>query len=199
MPELHVTAALDPNDTRASFDGRDATTDAPGVGWMLVVGAVALVAIKPFLDIPGEKSAADKIDLGMLATVAGAALMIGSLLIVSVASIRLPARVLVGPAVIAGLLLLSLVNMVAALDRSDLFAIFALPKPELFGPYKPPAQGMTTEAVRLLVTFAPVFLLATFLVRQSWVPERYIRWTIVVFMAGSLVHCMIAWLQVAGL
>jgi hypothetical protein len=195
MAELHASRAVG---VRPFLRADVAAEQAPGVAWLMVIGAVALLAAKPLLDIPGEKTASDNIDLGMLATVLGALLMIGSLVVVSAASLRLPLQAVIGPAAILGMLLLSLVNMVAAADRSDLFAIFALPRPELFGPYVPPARGMMTEAARLLVTFAPVFLLATFLVRRSWVPERYVRWTVTVFTLGAIVHCAIAWLQFAG-
>jgi hypothetical protein len=59
-------------------------------------------------------------------------------------------------------------------------------------------EGTLSTTFTLLASFAPVTLLAVVFLWRSWFATEKLRWTVLVFLFGTLVHCVIAVLQTAG-
>lgn len=162
--------------------------------------ALALIGIKPLLDIPGEKIPQDTVDAGLIGTAIGAMLMIVALVVVSVLRRRLPARLLPGLVALLILGLLSAVSLFLVSTRDDFLQIFTVTGlRDIFGPYIPPRNGIITQAAQFGSGFAPVALLALVLIKPDWFSLRRIRWVLWAVLIGTLAHSVIAWLQVAGL
>ncbi|MEU5720714.1 hypothetical protein ABZ783_02670 [Micromonospora sp. NPDC047738] len=166
---------------------------------IMVVLAMAVIGVKPFIDVFGAKVPEDTVDAGMVATVIGALLMAGAFVAVAVMSKRLPRGLT--PALAALLLigLFSVIDLLAVSARDDFLQIFTTTHVrEIFGPYIRPEGGIITAAAQLAVGFAPVALLAVMLVKPEWFSLDRLRWVLLLVVIGTVVHCVIAWLQVAG-
>ncbi|WP_111136257.1 hypothetical protein [Micromonospora deserti] len=168
------------------------------VARILASGALVLVAVKPLLDI-GEKGGSSGLDLGVLITTLGAMCMFAALAVVSLGARRLPHRALLLIAAgLALLLVLTAVSYLAASARADLLSLFDVRRYSIYGPAQEPASAIPAEAMRLVVGFAPIALLGLMLMRRDWFPVRRLALVAAVVVAAAVVHCVLAWLQVAG-
>ncbi|MEU5780472.1 hypothetical protein [Micromonospora lupini] len=164
----------------------------------LAVGALALVAVKPLLDI-GEKDAGGGIDLGVVLTAVGAALMIAAYGLVALGARRLPPRpLLLVAGALALLLVSSAVSYLLVGARGDLLDLFDVRRYPIYGAHLEPRSAIPAEALRLVVGFAPIALLGLLLMRRSLISSRRLVLVTGVVLAGAIVHCVLAWLQVAG-
>ncbi|TDC58042.1 hypothetical protein E1258_21160 [Micromonospora sp. KC207] len=160
--------------------------------------ALALIAVKPLLDI-GERDAGGGVDLGVLLSAVGAGCMVAALAAAVLATRRLPPRpVLAMLLALALLLVVSGFSYLVAGPRADLLALFDIRRYSIYGPHLDPATAIPAEAVRLLVSFAPVALIGMMLTRPDRFPARRLAMVAAVVLAGAVVHCALAWLQVAG-
>ncbi|MBQ0900505.1 hypothetical protein [Micromonospora sp. U21] len=167
--------------------------------WFLVATALALIGLKPLFDIPGEKTAHDTVDLGFVASTAGAVLMVAAFVLVVAMTRRLPGKVTPALVALLTLGLLSVVSLLAVPAREafiDQFAVTGLR--DIFGPYVPPARGTLTQAAQLAVGFAPITLIAVMYAKPEWFTMDRIRWVLQLVLLGAVAHSVIAWLQVAG-
>ncbi|MEV4410921.1 hypothetical protein [Catellatospora sp. NPDC049609] len=160
--------------------------------------SLALIAIKPFLDIVSEKSAANAVDLGVLLTVAGSGCMVVAFAIVAWDLRTVPGSLLVAIFGVAFVLLLSVFAYLATSGRADLLALFDVRRTSIYGGYIAPHSGIVNEAVRTFTGFAPLLLLPVLLRRPQWFAVGRLRLVTGVILAGAFVHSLIAWLQVAG-
>jgi hypothetical protein len=180
-----------------------ASSDAPAtrierLARHAVTGALALVAVKPLLDV-GESKAGDAVDVGVVVTVLGAVLMLGALAAVVHAGRRLPARSLLFMLVaLVAMLVMSGIDYLAVPARADLLDLFDIRRYSIYGPHLEPTSAIPAEALRLVVGFAPLALLGLVLLRPGWFPSRRLALVAGVVVAGAVVHCVLAWLQVAG-
>ncbi|MFG3710304.1 hypothetical protein [Micromonospora sp. NPDC047730] len=169
------------------------------VARFLATAALVLVAVKPLLDI-GEKDAGGGFDLGVLLTALGAACMVVALGVVAIGARRLPPRSIL---LVAGgltlLLVLSAVSYLAVPAREDLLNLFDVRRYSIYGPPQEATSAIPAEAMRLVVGFAPIALLGLMLMRRDWFPVRVLGLVAGAVVAGAVVHCLLAWLQVAGL
>ncbi|MFG1887594.1 hypothetical protein ACGFIR_06945 [Micromonospora sp. NPDC049051] len=186
---------------RPPFPRRDPAAPVPRheqVARHLATAALVLVAVKPLLDI-GEKDAGGGFDLGVLLTALGALCMVTALAVVAVGARHLPPRPLL---LIAGgltlLLVLSAVSYLAAPARGELLNLFDVRRYSIYGPPQEPGSAIPAEAMRLVVGFAPIALLGLMFMRRDWFPVRRLALVAGVVIAGTVVHCVLAWLQVAG-
>ncbi|MFI2662687.1 hypothetical protein [Micromonospora carbonacea] len=164
----------------------------------LAAAALALIAVKPLLDI-GERDAGGGVDLGVLLSAVGAGCMLAALAAAVLAARRLPPRpVLAMLLALALLLVVSGFSYLAAGPRADLLALFDIRRYPIYGPRLDPASAIPAEAVRLLVSFAPVALIGMALLSPARFPVRRLAGVAAVVLAGAVVHCALAWLQVAG-
>lgn len=163
-----------------------------------VAGALALIAVKPLLDM-GESKAGDHLDIGVVSTLLGAVLMLGALALAVYASRRLPARPLLFMLVaLVALLVLSGIDYLAVPAREDLLALFDVRRYSIYGPHLEPTGAIAAEALRLVVGFAPLALLGLVLLWPAAIPQRQLALVVGVVVAGAVAHCVLAWLQVAG-
>ncbi|PWR08649.1 hypothetical protein DKT68_14705 [Micromonospora acroterricola] len=164
----------------------------------LATAALALVAVKPLLDI-GEKDAGGGIDLGVVLTAIGAALMIAAFGLVALGARRMPPRpLLLMAGGLALLLVMSAVSYLLVGARDDLLDLFNVRRYPIYGAHVEPTQAIPAEALRLIVGFAPIALLGLMLMRRSFISSRRIALVAGVVLLGAVVHCVLAWLQVAG-
>ncbi|MCW3815476.1 hypothetical protein ONA91_13535 [Micromonospora sp. DR5-3] len=165
---------------------------------LAVIGALALIAVKPLFDL-GESKAGDSVDLGVITTVVGALLMLAALAAAVLAGRRLPARALLFMLVaLVAMLVISGIAYLAAPARADLLALFDVRRYSIYGPHLEPTSAIPAEALRLVVGFAPLALLGLMLLQRDWIPQRWLALVAGVVVAGAVVHCVLAWLQVAG-
>lgn len=165
----------------------------------MVILAMAVVGVKPFFDLFGKKVPEDTVDSGMVATVIGALFMVGALVAAVVMSKRFPKPL--APALVALILLgvFSVVGLLAVPAREDFLEVFRTANvAQLFGPYIRPESGVVTQAAQLAVGFAPVALLAVLLIKPAWFSTGRLRWVLLLVVFGAVAHCVVAWLQVAG-
>lgn len=161
--------------------------------------AMMFIGVKSFFDIFGEKVAADTVDAGMVATVIGALLMVGSFVATIIALRRFPTTL--APSVIAVLILglFSIVGLLAISARADFVQIFATADVrEIFGPHVSPKSGVITQGAQLAVGFAPIALMAVMFVKPDWFSLERLRWVLLLVILGAVAHSVIAWLQVVG-
>ncbi|MEU1246429.1 O-antigen ligase family protein [Micromonospora arida] len=161
--------------------------------------AMAVVGVKSFFDIFGEKVAADTVDAGMVVTVIGALLMVGSFVAVIIAAKRFPTTL--APSLIAVLIigLFSIIGLLAIPAREDFVQIFATADVrEIFGPHVAPKSGVITQGAQLAVGFAPIALLAVMFFKPDWFTLERLRWVLLAVILGAVAHSVIAWLQVVG-
>ncbi|WP_433390599.1 hypothetical protein [Micromonospora sp. KLBMP9576] len=164
----------------------------------LATAALVLVAVKPLLDI-GEQDAGGGFDLGVLLTALGAACMVAALGVAALGARRMPPRpVLVMAGGLTLLLVLSAVSYLAVPAREDLLELFDVRRYSIYGSPQDPMRAIPAEAMRLVVGFAPIALIALMLMRRDWFPVRRLALVAGVIVAGAVVHCVLAWLQVAG-
>ncbi|MEH1165416.1 hypothetical protein V6V47_08525 [Micromonospora sp. CPCC 205539] len=164
----------------------------------LVTAALALVAVKPLLDI-GEKDAGGGVDLGVVLTAIGAALMIAAYGLVALGARRLPPRpLLLMAGGLALLLVMSAVSYLLIGARADLLDLFDVRRYPIYGTHLEPTRAIPAEALRLIVGFAPIALLGLMLVRRGFISTRRLVLVTGVVLLGAIVHCVLAWLQVAG-
>ncbi|MGW4291828.1 O-antigen ligase family protein [Micromonospora chersina] len=180
-----------------------ASSDAPAtrierLARHAVTGALALVAVKPLLDV-GESKAGDALDVGVVVTVLGALLMLGTLAAVVYAGRRLPARPLLYMLVaLVAMLVMSGIDYLAVPARQDLLELFDVRRYSIYGPHLEPTSAIPAEALRLVVGFAPLALLGLALLRPGWLRSRRLAVVAGVVVVAAVVHCVLAWLQVAG-
>lgn len=161
------------------------------------IGALVLVAIKPLFDI-GEKNTGG-VDAGVVLTAVGAVLMVGGLAAAVLAGRRLPARPLLFMLVaLIAMLVMSGISYLAIPTRADLLDLFDVRRYSIYGPHLEAAQAVPAEALRLVVGFAPLALLGLMLLRRDWFPQRRLALIAGIVVAGAVIHCVLAWLQVAG-
>ncbi|MFC0005674.1 hypothetical protein [Micromonospora siamensis] len=167
--------------------------------WYLIVVSLLIIGLKPLLDIPGKKVPYDTVDAGMIATTIGAGLMGLALLLLFVVHRGVPARLLPVVVALVGLGLLSVVDLLLVPARDGFLQQFEVDGlRDIFGSYVPPTKGTITQAAQLVVGFAPVALLVAMVFTPHWFPAERIRQVLLLVLLGTAVHCLIAWLQVAG-
>ncbi|WP_143193813.1 hypothetical protein [Micromonospora sp. CB01531] len=167
--------------------------------WILTAVSLVIVGSKPLLDIPGPKVQYDTVDLGMVGSSVGALFMALALGLVALSVRRLPPGL--APALAALLLLglLSVLDLLLLAPRDEFLQTFAATGlRDIFGSYVPPKKGIVTQAAQLAVGFAPVALFAVLLLKPEWFSVEWMRWVTLLVVGGAVVHCLIAWLQVAG-
>ncbi|MFI7075691.1 hypothetical protein ACIBO1_00165 [Micromonospora sp. NPDC049903] len=162
-----------------------------------MTAALVLLAVKPLLDI-GE-GGGDGLDVGVLLSALGAGLMIGALCLFLLDVRRLPPRpLLLMAAGLVVLLILSAISYLAVPARSDLLEFFDVRRHAIYGPGQDPASAIPAEAMRMVVGFAPLALIALMVLRRDWFPVRRLGLVAGVVVLGAVVHSVLAWLQVAG-
>lgn len=181
----------------SSGRGRAPESRTERVARLLAYSSLVLVAIKPLLDI-GESSAAAGLDVGVVSSALGAVLMTSAYGLILADSRQLPpSALLVALAAVLAMLVMSCLSYVLVPVRSDLLAMFNVRRYAIYGPHLEPASAIPTEAMRLIVGFAPIALLGLVLARRSWFSVHRLSVVMYILMAGAAVHCVLAWLQVA--
>ncbi|MGW5666816.1 hypothetical protein [Micromonospora sp. NPDC003776] len=170
------------------------------VAWILTALSLVIVGVKPLLDIPGPKVPYDTVDAGMVATLIGALFMALALGLVVFRVRRVSAGLALALGALLLLGLLSAIDMLLLAPRDEFVQTFAATGlRDIFGSYVPPEKGITTQAAQVAVGFAPVALFAVMLIKRDWFTAEWMRWVTLLVVAGAVVHCLIAWLQVAGI
>ncbi|MER7457601.1 hypothetical protein [Micromonospora sp. NPDC126480] len=165
----------------------------------MAILALALIGVKPFFDLFGKKVPEDTVDSGMVATAIGALLMVGSYVAVAVVSRRLPKPLAPGLVALILLGLFSVFGLLAVPGRENFLEVFTTANvDQIFGPYIRPENGVVTQAAQLAVGFAPLALLAVLFVKPAWFSTSRLRWILLLVVLGAVAHCVVAWLQVAG-
>lgn len=162
------------------------------------LGALALLSIKPFVDIIGERADSEAVDIGSVLTLAGAALMAAGMLAFAYSADRIPRRLVLVLALLGMLLLLSGMSYLLASGRAELLALFDVRRYAIYGTYRDPHSSIPTEAVRLITSFAPIMLIAVMLKQRSVLSPRVLKLAAQVIISAALLHCLLAWLQVTG-
>ncbi len=170
-----------------------------GITFWSVVASLAFLAVKPLLDIVGEDPGANAMDFGTILTMIGGAFMVIALVTGSLKAERLPWSLFLIFAAIAIMLVLSAVSYLAISSRGELLELFRRHRTVLFGPFVPPAIGVPREALRLIVSFAPLALIGVMMRYGKAIADRLLRYTVLAVVGAALVHCLIAWLQVLGI
>lgn len=170
-----------------------------GITFWSVIASLAILAAKPLLDIIGEDPGANAIDFGTILTMIGGAFMVTALLTGLLKAERLPWSLFLIFAAIAIMLLLSAISYLAISSRDELLELFKRHRTVVFGPFVPPATGVPREALRLIVSFAPLALIGVMMRYGKAIAEHLLRYTVLAVVGAALVHCLIAWLQVLGI
>ncbi len=170
-----------------------------GITFWSVVASLALLAAKPLLDIIGEDPGANAIDFGTILTMIGGAFMVTALLTGLLNTERLPWSLFLIFAAIVIMLLLSVVSYLAISSRDELLELFKRHRTVVFGPFVPPATGVAREALRLIVSFAPLALIGVMMRYGKAIADHLLRYTVLAVVGAALIHCLIAWLQVLGI
>ncbi|GIH02662.1 hypothetical protein Rhe02_07290 [Rhizocola hellebori] len=169
-----------------------------GITFWSVIASLAFLSAKPLLDIIGEEPGANVIDFGTILTMIGGAFMVIALLTGSLNAARLPWSLFLIFAAVAIMLLLSAMSYLAISSRGELLEPFKHHRTVIFGPFVPPSIGVPREALRLIVSFAPLALIGVMMRYGKAIASRLLRYTALAIVGGALVHCLIAWLQVLG-
>lgn len=170
-----------------------------GITFWSVIASLAFLAAKPLLDIIGEEPGANAIDFGTIVTMIGGAFMVTALLTGLLKAERLPWSLFLIFAAIATMLLLSAISYLAISSRGELLEPFRHHRTVVFGPFVPPSTGVLREALRLIVSFAPLALIGVMMRYGKAIADRLLRYTVLAIVGAALVHCVIAWLQVLGI
>lgn len=182
----------------SASDGAAQSESIRGITFWSVVASLAFLAAKPLLDIIGGEPGANAIDFGTILTMIGGACMVIALVTGSLKAERLPWSLFLIFAAIAVMLTLSTVSYLAISGRDGPLELFKEHRTVLFGPFVPPAIGVPREALRLVVSFAPLALIGVMVRYGKAIAERLLRYTVLGVIGAALVHCVIAWLQVLG-
>ena len=170
-----------------------------GITFWSVIASLAFLAAKPLLDIIGEDPGANAIDFGTILTMIGGAFMVIALVTGSLKAERLPWSLFLIFAAIAIMLLLSAISYLAISSRDELLEPFERHRTVIFGPFVPPATGVLREALRLIVSFAPLALIGVMMRYGKVIADHLLRYTVLAVVGAALIHCLIAWLQVIGI
>jgi GT2 family glycosyltransferase len=168
---------------------------------LLFAAALVMLAVKPLADIPGEKVSGDMIDLGTIVSTAGALLMVAAFAAGRLLA-RTPMPLVLAFGALVALALISAVDYLLLRARAEYLALFDVPRDTrrtvVFGPIVAPEPSLVEELARLAVEFAPLALLVAVIARPGWLPRRWLVLVARTVLAGTVVHCVLAWLQVAG-
>jgi hypothetical protein len=170
-----------------------------GITFWSVIASLAILAAKPLLDVIGEDPGANAIDFGTILTMIGGAFMVLALLTGLLEAERLPWSLFLIFAAIAIMLVLSAISYLAISSRDELLELFKRHRTVVFGPFVPPATGVPREALRLVVSFAPLALIGVMMRYGKAIADHLLRYTVLAVVGAALIHCLIAWLQVLGI